>query len=97
MFRHESTEDPGPKESVSSDMPDLSRQKAQCLCAGCPSSPQGSMVYCIRGKGDAVVPAGKSCSCKSCSVWSELGMAFDRFCEKGSEKEQQDNDILVIY
>lgn len=54
------------------------------------------MVYCILGKGNAV-PAGEGCSCKSCSVWSEFGMAFDRFCEKGSEKEQQDKDVLVIY
>ena len=93
MLGHGSTGDAGP---VHSELPDLSRQKAQCLCAKCPSSPNGSMVYCILGKSEET-PAASGCNCGVCRVKAELGMAFDRFCEKGSEKDQQENDVLVIY
>ena len=89
MLRHGSTGD-------EPDLPDLSRQRAQCLCAGCPSSPNGTMVYCILGKVDGE-PAGKDCRCGICRVKAELGLEFDRFCEKDSEKKQQENDMLVIY
>jgi hypothetical protein len=72
----------------------MEEKRAACACSTCPSynrcaAQSKELVYCITGKSPLCISLDNGCSCRNCSVISDLGLKYHDFCLKGSEAAQR--------
>lgn len=61
-----------------------------CICVKCPTyigTGEKKLVFCVIGK-STIITKDKGCLCPGCPVQKSLGLRWDRYCMKGSGKEQ---------
>ena len=72
----------------------IGANKALCICGGCPSynecaKEKGEMLYCSLGASPSCITEATVCICAGCPVTPKMGLKYQYFCTKGSEKEQR--------
>ncbi len=61
-----------------------------CVCGKCPTyvgTGEKKLTFCAIGK-STIIKKDKGCLCPTCPVQKNLGLRWDRYCLKGSGKEQ---------
>ncbi len=61
-----------------------------CVCGKCPTSVgtgEKKLTFCAIGK-STVIKKDKGCLCPTCPVQKNLALRWDRYCLKGSGKQQ---------
>ncbi len=61
-----------------------------CVCVKCPTymgTGEKKLTFCAIGK-SAIIKKDKGCLCPTCPVQKNLALRWDRYCMKGSGKEQ---------
>ena len=67
-------------------VPMTPENKAKCLCMGCPTYTQNSLmggVFCATGKSEKT-PELKGCICTNCAVFAECKLTGGYFCINGA-------------
>lgn len=74
----------------------------QCRCPGCPTHTECAKrnqekLFCFNGKSFICIEAEKECLCPECPVHDEMGLRYNFFCTRGSEKAQRyEHDVWGI-
>ena len=61
-----------------------------CICVNCPTyigTGENKLTFCAIGK-STIIKNYKGCLCPTCPVQKTLSLRWDRYCLKGSGKEQ---------
>src|SRR5659263_13549 len=61
-----------------------------CICGKCPTyigTGEKKLTFCLIGK-STMIKKDKGCLCPTCPVQKRLALRWDRYCLKGSGKEQ---------
>jgi RecJ-like exonuclease len=61
-----------------------------CVCGKCPTyvgTGEKKLTFCAIGK-STIIKKDKGCLCPTCPVQKNLALRWDRYCLKGSGKEQ---------
>lgn len=61
-----------------------------CICGKCPTyagTGEKKLTFCAIGK-SAIIKKDKGCLCPGCPVQKTMALRWDRYCLKGSGKEQ---------
>ncbi|CAG1006107.1 MAG: DUF2769 domain-containing protein [Candidatus Methanoperedens sp.] len=61
-----------------------------CICGKCPTyigTGEKKLTFCAIGK-STMIKKDKGCLCPTCPVQKNLALRWDRYCLKGSGKEQ---------
>lgn len=69
-------------------------KKELCICGECPSfndcaSENKERLYCTLGKSPACITEEIGCICPSCPITEQMGLEYEYFCTRRSEKEQR--------
>lgn len=72
----------------------IETNKKLCICEGCPSynecaGEKKELLYCALGKSPKCITKEVSCICPDCPMTEQMGLKYDYFCTRGSEKEQR--------
>jgi hypothetical protein len=68
--------------------------KSRCTCPGCPSfndcaKNAKELLFCATGKSFMCITEERGCICPTCPVANDLGLKYQFFCTRGSEKAQR--------
>lgn len=82
-------------EAMSKMTPDQMQAKIKeldkiCICGKCPTyigTGEKKLTFCAIGK-STMIKKDKGCLCPTCPVQKNLALRWDRYCLKGSGKEQ---------
>ncbi len=61
-----------------------------CICGGCPTymgTGETRLLFCATRK-STIIEKDRGCLCPGCPVQKTLSLRWDRYCMKGSGKEQ---------
>ncbi len=61
-----------------------------CICLNCPTykgTGETKLTFCAIGKSN-IIKKDKGCICPGCPVQKSMALRWDRYCLKGSGKEQ---------
>lgn len=61
-----------------------------CVCGKCPTyvgTGEKKLTFCVIGK-STIIKKDKGCLCPTCPVKKNLALRWDRYCLKGSGKQQ---------
>ncbi|MFB0522976.1 MAG: DUF2769 domain-containing protein [Candidatus Bathyarchaeia archaeon] len=69
-------------------------KKELCICGDCPSyndcaSESRELLHCALGKSSYCIVEETGCICPSCPVTGQMGLKYEYFCTRGSEREQR--------
>jgi Protein of unknown function (DUF2769) len=72
----------------------MDEKRSACRCQACPSYNRCALehhelLYCITGKSMLCISEDSGCTCRNCSVMTELGLMYHDFCMKGGEAAQR--------
>ncbi|NYT04845.1 MAG: DUF2769 domain-containing protein [Methanomicrobiales archaeon] len=72
----------------------VGKLKERCPCPTCPSytgcaKNAGETLFCTTGKSFMCISEEKGCSCPTCPIAKEMGLKYQFFCTRGSEKAQR--------
>jgi len=69
-------------------------KKELCICGDCPSyndcaGESRESLYCVLGGSPYCVAEELGCICPSCPVMGQMGLRYEYFCTRESEREQR--------
>ena len=69
-------------------------KKPMCTCPTCPSynvcSTEGNeLLFCALGGSKNCITVEKECICPDCPITDQMGLKFNYFCTRDSEKNQR--------
>lgn len=74
----------------------LKELEIDCVCPICPSyngcaNDKDENVFCITGKSNGCIKLELGCMCPTCPLAQkyQIGMVYNFYCHRGSEKEQR--------
>ncbi len=73
--------------------------RAACICPGCPTYTScaknaDERLFCSTGKSFMCISEEKSCLCPTCPVHEKMGLKYQFYCIRGSEKAQRYESTL---
>ena len=85
-----------PRDQVKEKIAELGKM---CICGKCPTynscaKEAGEGLYCARGTSFHCITEAKVCLCPGCPVTPPLGLKYQAYCLKGSEKAQRFDAII---
>ncbi len=72
----------------------IEKLKGMCTCPSCPTynncaGNASEKLFCALGRSFHCISFERGCICPTCPVTTEMGLHYDRFCTRDSEKAQR--------